>query len=92
MTSERVTRETDGRDHAMVKGKRVTHCRAFTTSDHRVIAPKHIVGAYANKMGTPMGMYRGYRDVQAHEKQPLVTTARWASADRPATLIKRADR
>jgi len=79
-------------DVDVVEGKLVIHCRAFTNSNRRVIAPKHIVGAYANKMGTPMGVYRGYRDVQAHDKQPLVTAARWASADRPATLIKRADR
>ena len=78
-----LTRPTD----VMVEGVTVTHCKPCTKSDRRTVSFKNITGAYGHVCNGKLGVYNGWRDVQQHDKQPLVTTARWIKRNE-AVLIK----
>lgn len=78
-----LTRPSD----VVVEGVTVTHCKPFTNSQRQTKSWKRIAGAYGHVTQPKMGAYRGWRDVQRHDKQPIVTLARHVMKDEP-TLIK----
>ena len=78
-----LTRPTD----VKVEGVTVTLCKPCTKSDRRTVSFKRITGAYGHMCNGKLGVYNGWRDVQQHDKQPLVTAARWI--EKEAALITR---
>ena len=58
-----------------VEGKDLTHCPAFRNSDGSTITVKRIPASYGDKVSCKMGVYRGWRDVQQHDRQVIPTRA-----------------